>query len=204
MSIWSELAKPFPEPEIHWRVGARTKDKKKGIPLAYIDARNVMERLDLVVGPQNWQCRYPYIGCCELGIRVDGEWIWKANGAGETQVEKEKGQYSDAFKRAAVLFGVGQYLYQLPNTWEELNDYGNGFKNTPKLPAWATPNGWKRLPQSEKKEFYEQMIACLENMDENGVRELLNEYDTQEEKLQVWAMFNSQQRTAIKRYIDDV
>ena len=50
MSIYDELKAPFPGDKIHWRVGARTKDKSKGIPLAYIDARDVMERLDEVLG----------------------------------------------------------------------------------------------------------------------------------------------------------
>lgn len=60
-----------------------------------------------------------------------------SNGAGETQVEGEKGKFSDAFKRAAVLWGVGRYLYYLPNTWCNLS---NGkIKQTPNLPNWAIP-----------------------------------------------------------------
>lgn len=138
-----ELSKPFPPEQISWRVGARTKDKSKGIALAYLDARDVMERLDSVVGAENWQCRYPFTGCCEISIRDEhGQWITKANCAGETQVEAEKGQASDAFKRAAVLWGIGRYLYDLPNTWVELNEYGNGFKNekelTERLAKWQS------------------------------------------------------------------
>jgi len=52
MNIFDALAKPFPESSIHWRVGSTTKDKDKGIGLAYIDARDVMQRLDDVVGNQ--------------------------------------------------------------------------------------------------------------------------------------------------------
>lgn len=122
-----QLAAPFPANKIHWRVGATTGDKSKGIALAYLDARDVMERLDLVAGPQNWQCRYPFIGCCELVIRCDGDWISKANGAGETDVEGEKGQYSTAFKRAAVLWGIGRYLYDLPNAWAPLEQRGRSY-----------------------------------------------------------------------------
>lgn len=130
--IIRELAAPFPAKNIHFRVGARTKDKKKGIPLAYIDARDAMERLDAVVGPENWQRRYPWSDggrlYCEVGIRLNGEWIWKGDGAGDTQVEAEKGAFSDAFKRACVNWGLAQYLYDMPNAWLELNEYGNGFK----------------------------------------------------------------------------
>lgn len=117
-----DLHKPFPAKNIHWRVGATNNDKSKGIALAYLDARDVMQRLDEVVGSMNWQCRYPFQGCCEIGIRDKDskEWIWKSNGAGQSDIEAEKGQYSDAFKRAAVLWGIGQYLYDLPNVWVDL------------------------------------------------------------------------------------
>lgn len=149
----SKLATPFPAEKVHWRVGATTKDKDKGIALAYIDARDVMERLDTVVGPGGWQCRYPFSGCCEIGILVEGEWVWKANGAGETDVEGEKGQYSDAFKRAAVLWGIGRYLYDLPNQWMPLKPQGRThvLAQTPTLPVWALPPGSKdQAPEPPK------------------------------------------------------
>lgn len=128
--IQDALKAPFDASKVSWRVG-NTNAKKlgckpwqatEGSALAYIDARDVMQRLDEVVGMNNWQCKYPFAGCCELSIRIDGEWITKSNSAGETQVEAEKGQASDAFKRAAVLFGVGQYLYDLPFIWINLNN----------------------------------------------------------------------------------
>lgn len=116
------LSAPFPPERVSWRVGSTTADKKRGMALAYIDARDVMERLDDVVGPMNWQCRYTHAGAitiCEIGIGVydAGNWIWKANGAGSTDVEAEKGACSDAFKRAAVLWGIGRYLYDLASPW---------------------------------------------------------------------------------------
>ena len=73
--IYKELMRPFPTNRIKWRVGATTKDKKKAIALAYIDSRDVMGRLDEVVGFDNWQCRYPHRGICELSIKVNNEWI---------------------------------------------------------------------------------------------------------------------------------
>tara|TARA_R110000851_G_scaffold284617_1_gene438177 strand:- start:1290 stop:1529 length:240 start_codon:yes stop_codon:yes gene_type:complete len=42
---------------------------------------------------------------------MDGEWVWKSDGAGETSIEGEKGGFSDAFKRAAVHFGYARELY---------------------------------------------------------------------------------------------
>lgn len=120
----TDLKRPFNAHQISWRVG-RT-NGEKGMALAYIDARDVMERLDLVCGPENWQCDYPWSDgskvVCRIGIRINNEWIWKSNGAGDSSFEAEKGAMSDAFKRAAVLWGIGQYLYSCPNWWQPVTN----------------------------------------------------------------------------------
>jgi len=160
--ILNKLKEPFPEKLIHWRVGATTKDKKSGIALAYVDARDVMKRLDDVLGAENWKDSYVISPprnvrktnprnnrdqwmeevngtvICTLSIRVDDEWISKSDGAGETQVEADKGAISDAFKRAAVKWGPARYLYYLPTVWVELDSYRN-IITPPKLPKWALP-----------------------------------------------------------------
>jgi hypothetical protein len=147
MSIANELKKPFPVNKIHWRVGATTKDKSKGIALAYIDARDVMQRLDEAAEFDGWTCRYPFPGCCEIGIKVNGNWLSRSNGAGETNVEGEKGQYSDAFKRAGVMWGIGRYLYALPNVWVPIKPQGKSYVivEPPTLPDWATPEGFMKI-----------------------------------------------------------
>lgn len=129
--IHDRLRAPFPKDIIKWRIGNRTKDKTKGCMLAYIDARDVITRLDEVVGFQNWQCRYPWADngkvCCDIGIRFPDEqeeWVWKSNGAGSTDVEADKGAFSDAFKRAAVMWGIGAYLYELGHIWVKLINEG--------------------------------------------------------------------------------
>jgi len=150
MNLHEKLQEPFPVKAINWRVGATSKDKTKAIALAYIDARDVMKRLDDVVGMENWQCRYPFVGCCDIGICIDSVWIWKSNGAGETQVESEKGQYSDAFKRAGVMWGIGRYLYSLPNVWVPIDQYKRIIK-PPELPTWATPSGYAKMLADRNK-----------------------------------------------------
>ncbi len=129
----SDLKKPFPPERISWRVGSTTQDKSKGMALAYIDARDVMGRLDEVCGA-GWQCEYVPMPngscCCRIGIKVGDEWVWRANGAlnisdrdtVDAKEMAEKGSYSDAFKRAAVLWGVGQYLYDLDSPWVALDE----------------------------------------------------------------------------------
>jgi len=122
------LSECFPPYRIRWRVGARTKDKSKGMGLAYLDARDVTDRLDNVCGPANWQDRYTHAGqktCCEIGIRINGEWIWKSDGAGDTDIEGNKGAFSDAFKRAGVKWGIGRYLYSSNSPWVALDERGN-------------------------------------------------------------------------------
>jgi hypothetical protein len=155
MNIENELKKPFPEPAIHWRIGARNKDNKtKGLPLAYIDARDVMDRLDFVLGFDGWEDSYHETPSgriiCTLACVIDGKPVIRSDGAGDTGTEGEKGAISDALKRAAVKFGIGRYLYGLGGEWVDLDQYGK-FK-PPSLPQWATPNGYGRITASEKRE----------------------------------------------------
>jgi len=130
--FWRDLRAEFSPDEIHWRVGATSGDKTKGMALAYIDARNVMDRLDRVVGPGGWteeyECVPPRV-ICTIKIRTpSGEWLGKTDAAGDTQVEAEKGAFSDAFKRAAVKWGIGRYLYDLPSPWVVIETYGKSSK----------------------------------------------------------------------------
>lgn len=123
--LFDALCEPFPADMIEWRVGSTNKDKTKGLPLCYIDARAVMDRLDSICGPDGWQCNYTSgvngSIVCNLGIQMpDGSWLWKADGAGATDFESEKGALSDAFKRAAVRWGIGRYLYDLKAPWVPL------------------------------------------------------------------------------------
>jgi hypothetical protein len=123
----AELSKPFPPQEIEWRVGSTNSEKTRGLALAYLTARHVMERLDTVCGPSHWQDRYEFHGSrtiCYLSLRIGDEWVTKADGAGDSDVEAEKGAISDALKRAAVKWGIGRYLYDLGNTWVEVEAAG--------------------------------------------------------------------------------
>jgi hypothetical protein len=126
------LSEPFHSSQIHWRVGSTTGDKSKGMALAYLDARDVMDRLDKVCGLHGWQSDHPWSDGkklnCRIGIKVGDEWIWKSDGAGETAVEGDKGAFSDALKRAAVSWDIGRYLYTCPNWWAELTPAGRSYK----------------------------------------------------------------------------
>lgn len=160
--IVEALAAPFPPEQVSFRVGSTNKkkfqekqtDKRKGQVLCFLDARDVMRRLNDVCGPENWQNRYVPMpngtACCEIGIRLGGEWVWKANGADmlpdrDTADAREmaaKGAYSDGFKRAAVLWGVGTYLYDMDAPWVELDEWwGIPDAALPKLRAMLERKG---------------------------------------------------------------
>lgn len=147
--IFDKLKEPFPPNVVSWRVGSTTADKKRGMALGYIDARDVMERLDEVCGPEKWANRYSHANgktVCEIGLFIgeSREWVWKADGAGDTPFEAEKGALSDAFKRAGARWGIGRYLYDIPVTWVEIEPLGKSFnikeEERPKLIALLTKN----------------------------------------------------------------
>jgi len=167
--IFEQLSSPFDPSEVDWRVGSVTKKdtpSPEGMALAYIDARTVMDRLDTVCGPAGWQNRYVMEGnktVCEIGIKCGDEWVWKSDGAGDSDVEAEKGALSDAFKRAAVRWGIGRYLYNLKSPWVAVKPFGKSFViakeaqgqldallrgNMPKPPAPPKPEQPKRTPKS--------------------------------------------------------
>jgi hypothetical protein len=55
--------------------------------------------------------------------------------------DRLKAAVSAALKRAAVKFGVGRYLYDLPRQWVEYDPQKKQSVRTPTLPAWAVPKG---------------------------------------------------------------
>jgi len=158
---FAKLAEPFASTDVEWRLqraGKTKADKIYGMALAYITNRAIMERLDAVCGPANWKNEYatgPGGGIlCGLSIRVDGEWITKWDGAENTDIEAVKGGLSGAMKRAAVQWGIGRYLYDLPEGWVIIADEsdkgahrgktkdGEYFRwYPPQLPSWALPKG---------------------------------------------------------------
>ena len=128
-----KLEYPFPSNEIEWRVLMTSRDRTKGQVAAYVDSRAIQRRLDAVIGKDNWQNRFYTVSgkdnasttqVCELSIFYPerSEWITKSDGAGNTDIEPVKGGLSNAFKRAASIWGIGRYLYALTGVWVLLKD----------------------------------------------------------------------------------
>tara|TARA_R110002012_G_scaffold213770_1_gene384852 strand:+ start:2185 stop:2973 length:789 start_codon:yes stop_codon:yes gene_type:complete len=173
--VTSALQAPFHPDDIEWRVQRESRDKSSVLVLAYVTNRAIQARLDEVFTPFGWQNSFhegPQGGLiCKIGARANfnnepGEWIWKQDGAENTQVEAVKGGISSAMKRAAVQWGIGRYLYNLTDNWVKLQDskpsansqgqqpgYHKGKHwAKPNLPTWATPQATsdpKPRPQPE-------------------------------------------------------
>lgn len=120
------MRQPFAPESVKFKI--QTASAGGALIVSYIDARHVAERLNTLV-PGQWSDAYSVIthgekimgAECRLTIghvtRTD---------VGTTNDDKDipdhrmgglKILYSDAFKRAAVKFGIGAFLYSLPATW---------------------------------------------------------------------------------------
>ena len=114
----NELSRPLDISEVDFRVQSINNGGYATI-LAYKDARVDMNRLDEVLGPVGWQRDYKLIDgklFCGVGIYSEqhNQWVWKWDVGTESNTEAEKGQASDAFKRACFNLGIGRELYDYP------------------------------------------------------------------------------------------
>lgn len=102
--------------------------------LLYKDSRVDMRILDEVFGLYGWQCEFTRLGSelyCSIKVRdpETGEWITKTNVGTPSNAEKEKGEASDALKRAGFMVGIGRELYTAPFIYVTLGkgEYANEF-----------------------------------------------------------------------------
>jgi hypothetical protein len=59
-------------------------------------------------------------------------WIWKGDAGTESNMEAEKGNASDARKRAGFTWGIGRELYSAPFIWIKNEDFNRDEKGKPK------------------------------------------------------------------------
>lgn len=150
--VFKELSQPLRSEEVEWRLdrsGVGNNGKPWARCVAYISNRAIQERLDKVVGPQNWENVFQEVRVvnpkndarlskqkdfssqpeitaimCGIRIRVKGEWITKWDASELTDYEAVKGGFSTAMKRAAVQWGIGRYLYNVGEGWAEFSENG--------------------------------------------------------------------------------
>lgn len=136
------LRRPFTAAAVKFKVQSTwPKDNPTGgLVVAYIDARLVVERLNLVC-PHLWVDEYEPAGnglMCKL--TVDG---LTRRDVGEGQ---GKALFSDALKRAAVKFGVGVSLYAIPQSFIGVQDGSAKPKRSNKGPTLVlTESGEKAI-----------------------------------------------------------
>ncbi len=164
-AVLKKLAEPFPPTDLEWRIGRSGVKEEKiwATCLAYVTSRAIMQRLDDVVGPSRWKNECPKewgIGSpgvvMGLSIKIAGEWVTKYDGADQPDTEPVKGGFSNALKRVAVLWGIGRYLYDLPEGHAKISESGRHYQpaskpkgdrspvpafkwDPPALPKWALP-----------------------------------------------------------------
>lgn len=107
------------EDEIECRVSDIDKSGKYLRLLLYKTARTDALILDETVGANCWCNDYKEINgkmYCGIAIKDEktSEWVWKWNVGTESNMEAEKGQASDAMKRAGFVWGIGTELYSAP------------------------------------------------------------------------------------------
>lgn len=96
---------------------------EKGVSLLlYKDARVDKKILDETFGMFGWkrshQCINGNLYCTvEIYDSASGTWIAKQDVGAAGQMEKEKSQASDSFKRACFNWGIGRELYTAPFIW---------------------------------------------------------------------------------------
>lgn len=160
--MMKQLQAPFNPSEIEFRVQSCgiSNDRPWAMVLAYVQARAIQKRLDEVFSWDGWTDEYRTTDnnmICRLGVKTPDGWIYKENGASETQVEAFKGGISASFKRVASSgYGIGRYLYDLTesfadcvvdkpksmNGWNkaQTKDRKTIYWKTPLLPSWALPS----------------------------------------------------------------
>ncbi len=144
-----KLGEPFPYSDVNWRLQYVNTKELSGIAVPYLDARAIEDRLDNVIGQNNWKDEYEqwhtYLEkveehgkvttkqvqsqICKISIYDEErkEWIDKSDGAENTDIEAIKGGLSDAFKRAAVKWNIGRYMYKMNTVWVKVKQQGKNY-----------------------------------------------------------------------------
>src|SRR5829696_4193560 len=135
VDIWSALAAPLPPGVISWRQDGRpiSRDGRHIARfVAYIEANTVRERLDAVV-PGEWDLTLELLptvtgldedanqGACSFKARLQILGVIREDvGTGKDY----KQAATDAFKRAAVRFGIAHELYAYEQNWVQMDGDG--------------------------------------------------------------------------------
>jgi hypothetical protein len=144
-AITVALARPFEPRDVKFK--PQMVKNNRCLAMAYIDARLIQDRLDSVLGPENWEDAYDLLPdgsvMCRLRLKLGDQWITKIDVGSPSEQpdsgDRLKAAFSDALKRAAVKFGIGRYLYRLPAQWVDYDPVKKQIAQVPQMPAFAIP-----------------------------------------------------------------
>lgn len=195
-----QLSKEIP---YQWRVQSRNNNKTKAICTAYIDARDVMTLLDSsgVV----WQSDFKEIAgfiFAGIGIEVAGKTYWKWDAGSRIENDSKdnmfeqagKSSASDAFKRAAVQWGIGRFIYEIPPVTFPCDQFGNVVDDNGQrvwdLTKHINNRSSKKVKQPEKpsspepaelkkldSKTYDAMVKAINDGKVDDVKAALPKYD---------------------------
>lgn len=177
-SVWDRLKAPLPTDRIEFRIQSISSNGW-AILLAYKDARVDMDRLDAVLGPDNWERKHRREDnreYCSVGIRekAGDEFVWKEDVGVPSNSEAVKGEASDAFKRACFNVGIGRELYDMPLILVQLkeNEF-NVVDKGPKKIGQATYDleldEWTwHIERSEPDENGRTVVEKMKAVDQHG------------------------------------
>jgi hypothetical protein len=156
-ALFTQLAEPFNSSEIKWRVTHTTHDGSRGAVIAFADPRAYTDRLNQLFTPSGWTRNYDVTAVSAVTRQKRDKVIQTGkvlvtctvtiarlgthSGSGEQWADEQNAMTSaeaQSFKRASSCFGLGRYLYNLPETWVPLDAQGRPTK-LPALPDWALP-----------------------------------------------------------------
>ena len=152
------LAVPFEPREVKFK--PQMVKNNRCLAMAYIDARLIQDRLDAVVGVENWEDAYKILAdgsvMCRLRVKLGDRWITKTDVGSPSEQpdggDRLKAAFSDALKRAAVKFGIGRYLYRLPAQWVDYDPVKKQIVQPPQMPAFAVPKAKVAVAEAPKEE----------------------------------------------------
>src|SRR5829696_9200620 len=144
-ALASALSAPFEPKGIKFK--PQMVKNNRALAMAYIDARLIQDRLDEVLGVENWEDAYKLLPdgsvMCRLRVKLGDRWISKTDVGSPSEQpdlgDRLKAAFSDALKRAAVKFGIGRYLYRLAAQWVDYDPVKKQLTQLPQLPAFALP-----------------------------------------------------------------
>lgn len=141
--IRDELAAPFPSHLVKWRALKVDEEKGRALVVAYVATVSVMDRLDEVVGPDEWTYDFDLLADRTTKGKLTVLGVTKCNRGGVegksiSASDRAKGDTSDGLKRCAVLFHIGRYLARVGSAWVPYDLVKKTFV-PPELPDWALP-----------------------------------------------------------------